>query len=69
MKTIHFKTNINCGNCVAAVTPFLNQLDNIDNWKVDTTDPEKILEVTLDDDNEAAVIDAVQRAGYVIEKK
>ncbi|RYF58816.1 MAG: copper chaperone, partial [Cytophagaceae bacterium] len=24
METLNFKTNIKCGNCVAAVTPFLN---------------------------------------------
>ena len=25
MKTLNFKTNINCANCVAKVTPFLNK--------------------------------------------
>lgn len=68
MKTIRFKTNINCGNCIASVTPFLNVLDNIDTWKVDTDNPDKILEVTIDDENETAVIEAAQKAGYTIER-
>jgi hypothetical protein len=25
MKTLKFKTNINCGGCLAKVTPFLNE--------------------------------------------
>ena len=68
MKTVRFKTNINCGNCIKSVTPFLNELDNIDIWKVDIDSPDKILEVTLDDDNDEAVISAVQKAGYTIER-
>lgn len=68
MKTVKFKTNINCGSCVQSVTPFLNQLDNIELWKVDTQNPDKILEVTLDDNDEQAVINAVKEAGYKIEK-
>lgn len=68
MKTIKFKTNINCGSCVNSVTPFLNELDNVDLWKVDTENPEKILHVELDNDDEEVVIDAVKKAGFEIEK-
>ena len=68
MKTVKFKTNINCNNCIKSVTPFLNEVDNIDLWKVDTENPDKILEVELDDENEATVVEAVKKAGYEIEK-
>lgn len=68
MKTVKFKTNINCGSCIKSVTPFLNELDNVDLWKVDTENPDKILEVQLDDDDDQSVIDAVKRAGYEIEE-
>ncbi len=68
MKTLRFKTNINCNSCVQSVSPFLNALDNIDLWKVDTDNPDKILEVTIDDEDEQSVIDAVQQAGYTIVK-
>ncbi len=67
MKTLKFKTNINCNNCVMSVTPFLNELDNIENWKVDIDSPDKTLEITIDDDDEESVIDAVKEAGYTIE--
>ncbi|MGL1885180.1 MAG: heavy-metal-associated domain-containing protein [Reichenbachiella sp.] len=67
MKTVKYKTNINCGSCIKSVTPFLNELDNVDTWKVDTENPNKILQVVLEDDNEEGVIDAVKKAGFEIE--
>lgn len=67
MKTIKFKTNINCGSCIKSVTPALNELDNVDLWSVDTENPDKVLTVELDDDNETVVVEAVQRAGFEIE--
>lgn len=67
MKTAKFKTNINCGSCINSVTPFLNELDNLDLWKVDTDNPDKILSVELDDENIDSVIDAVKNAGFTIE--
>ena len=67
METTKFKTNINCGGCIKSVTPFLNELDNIDTWKVDIENPDKILEVKLDDDNVELVIEAVEKAGFNIE--
>ena len=68
MKIVKFKTNINCGSCIKSVTPFLNEVDNIDLWKVDTENPDKVLTVELDDENETTVIEAVKKAGYKIEK-
>lgn len=68
MKTIKFKTNIHCGGCIKSVTPFLNNLENVDAWKVDLEDSNKILEVSLDDDNETSVLEAVKKAGFEIEK-
>ncbi|MGF7141100.1 heavy-metal-associated domain-containing protein [Roseimarinus sediminis] len=67
MTTAKFKTNINCGNCIKAVSPFLNEVDSLDTWKVDTEHPDKILTAELDDDNTQVVIDAVKQAGYEIE--
>ena len=64
MSTYTFKTNINCGSCIKSVTPFLNELDNVDSWKVDTENPDKILEVELDDENIKAVLGAVEKAGF-----
>ena len=48
MKTQTFKTTINCGGCVRAVTPVLNAEPAITAWQVDTANPGKILTVTGD---------------------
>jgi copper chaperone len=69
MSTYKFKTNINCGNCIKSVTPFLNELDNVDSWKVDTENPDKILEVELDDEDVQAVVSAVEKAGFKIQRQ
>lgn len=67
METIQFKTNINCSNCVAKVSPFLNQEDSIDNWKVDTNNPHKILTVEGEELDAEAVIQTVEKAGFKAE--
>ena len=50
MKTLQFKTNINCGGCVRGVTPALNKDKDIRDWEVDLTSEDRILTVTGDDD-------------------
>ena len=41
MKELKFKTNINCGGCVRTVTNFINDIDTVQEWHVDTDHPEK----------------------------
>ena len=65
MKTLKFKTNINCGNCVKAVTPHLNRLNNVD-WQVDTDHPDKILKVESETGDQQPVMEAVKKAGFEI---
>ena len=67
MTSVKFKTNINCESCIKSVTPFLNKLDNVELWKVDTENPDKILEVTIDDEDVTSIINEVKKAGYKIE--
>ena len=70
MKKLDFKTNINCENCIRSVTPFLNEVDSIDLWKVDINNPEKILSVEFEEDGNAKeVMDAVKKAGFDIAEK
>ena len=68
MYKARFKTNINCNNCIKSVSPFLNELDNVEVWSVDIEDPDKILSVELEDENQETVMDAVTKAGFVIHK-
>ena len=66
MKTLNFKTNMKCGGCVATVTPFLNNVEGIDKWDVDTTAPDKILTVSGENVDSEKVKDAVTKAGFQI---
>lgn len=68
MTTYKFKTNINCGNCIKSVTPFLNELLNVEEWQVNTDHPDKILTVVLDDDNIGAVEQAIAESGFSAER-
>jgi copper chaperone len=68
MKTLKFKTNINCGGCVAKVTPHLNDEEGIKQWSVDTTNPQKTLTVETDSLSENEVIQLVTEAGFKAEK-
>lgn len=62
-----FKTNINCSSCVAKVTPFLNDVEGIGNWEVDTANREKILTLKSEGISEQEIVEAVQKAGFKIE--
>ena len=62
-----FKTNINCGGCVAAVTPHLNGEKEITNWTVDTQNPSKVLTVESDNLSAEQVCQLVQKAGFKAE--
>jgi len=66
MKTLKFKTNINCSGCVAGVTPFLNKIEGI-SWNVDTENEDKILTVESRSAIPEEIIDKVKKAGFEIE--
>ena len=60
-----FQTNINCGNCIKAITPHLNGELAIERWAVDTDDPRKPLTVEAEADLSAQeIIAIVARAGF-----
>jgi copper chaperone len=67
METKKFKTNIKCSGCVATVTPHLNEAVGEANWSVDLADPSRILSVN-GDTSESKIVEAVQKAGFKIEK-
>lgn len=59
---IQLKTNVKCGACVAAITPEMEQLPNIE-WSVDLKNPDRILTVTGDTSMEK-IVAALEKAGY-----
>ncbi|MEJ8800614.1 heavy-metal-associated domain-containing protein [Pontibacter sp. H249] len=67
MSTYKFKTTINCGSCVKAVTPHLNKLEGVEEWKVDTNNPDKILEVKSEKLDAQEIKTAVEKAGFKAE--
>jgi copper chaperone CopZ len=68
MKILTFTTNINCGNCIKSVTPWLNQSDEIEEWNVDTNNPQKVLTaVVKDSTTPETIIDIVTKAGFDIQ--
>ncbi len=65
MKTMQFKTNINCGGCVRGVTPILNDSNDIKDWKVALDSPDRILTVETDDNIAPAEVSRiVAEAGF-----
>lgn len=68
MKTLKFKTNINCNGCIATIIPSLNKIESITKWEVDITNPQKILTVDTSNLSEDEIISIVKNAGYNAEK-
>jgi copper chaperone len=68
MKKFKFKTNINCGNCVAKVKPYMDQQANIRHWEVDTQTADKILTVEGTDISPLDIESLVKEAGFVIKE-
>lgn len=69
MTTLKFKTNINCGGCISAVTPFLNSENKISHWEVNTNEPDKTLTVEGENITSEEVQQLVQEAGFKAEAK
>lgn len=67
MKTLKFKSTINCGNCVSKVKPILDNHDKINSWEVDTDHQDKILTVKSDSISEKEVSDALIEIGFKAE--
>jgi copper chaperone CopZ len=69
MKTFTFTTNINCGGCIATVTPFMEKAAGILEWKVDIADPKKPLTVKTESLSADEIISIVKSAGFEIKEK
>ena len=65
MKTQKFKTNINCSNCLAKVTPLLNAEPKINSWSVDLESEDRILTLESEDITPEEVFKTVIKAGFI----
>jgi copper chaperone len=69
MKTLKFKTNIQCTNCLSKVSPKLNGKAGISSWEVDLSDPDRILTVETESLNEEDIFKTVLKAGFIAKPK
>jgi copper chaperone len=69
MKTLKFKTNIQCHNCLAKVTPKLNEQSGIEFWEVDLQDPDRTLTVKTENLEFEDITKAVLKAGFIANSK
>lgn len=68
-QTFKFKTNLKCGGCVAKIKPHLDTEEEIIQWSVDLTTPDKLLTVELKDNQTDKIIKILKEAGYTAELK
>lgn len=66
MQTLKFKTNINCGGCVAKAEPFFNAESTISEWNVDTSTADKILTVKGEKLDSDEIKELIKKAGFII---
>jgi copper chaperone len=66
-KKFQFKTNLNCGGCVAKVKSDLDHTEGICEWSVDTNDNNKILTVQSQGITEDEIIAIVKSKGFKAE--
>ena len=66
-KEFQFKTNINCGGCVASVKPHLDSAEGVWEWNVDTTNKDKILTVKSEGISEEQVLEIIKKTGFKAE--
>lgn len=66
-KELKFKTNINCGGCIAKVKPYLDTKEGIINWNVDITNLDRILTVQTATLDESQIIDLIESINYKAE--
>lgn len=68
MKILRFKTNLKCNGCIRAITPAIESLKDIESWKVELENPDKVLEINSLDDISDSVIESIKKAGYQINR-
>jgi len=64
---VRFKTNINCQSCIQKVTPYLQSAAPAAKWTVDTTAPEKWLDMEAEIIDTAKIIQFIAVAGFKAE--
>lgn len=70
MATTHYKTNLKCNGCIAAVKPSLDAIEGLTAWEVDLASPEKELTAEINSEEVSEkIIRAFSEAGYEASRK
>ncbi len=64
VKEIKLKTTLNCGGCVAKVQSDFDNNAGISEWKVDLTNPDKILTVQSAGITSDEVVEILKKKGF-----
>ena len=67
MEIIKFKTNVESQEALAKVVPYLEKVEQISKWNLDTTSTDNVLSVSGTNLNPQKVEDALGKAGYQAE--
>lgn len=67
MEILKFKTNVSDREELAQVAPFIDKLDVIKDWKLDTESGDNILSISGESVDPQQIKNAVQEAGFEIE--
>ncbi|WP_299761330.1 copper chaperone [uncultured Pontibacter sp.] len=67
MEIIKFKTNVEDQEALSKVAPYLNQVEEISKWNLDTGSADKVLSVSGTELNPQAIENAMKQAGYKAE--
>lgn len=68
MRTLKFKSNINCTGCLSKVSPVLNEEQGIKNWDVDLQHDDRVLTVQTDILSPIEIEQAVSKAGFTLDE-
>ncbi len=64
MEILHFKTNIDNGQCVQRVSQEIDKISTIKNWEVETASNDKIMTVRGASLESQKIIKATKKAGF-----
>lgn len=64
MNTVVLPTTLTCKGCVESIKPYFNASDKVKEWKVDLSQPVKMLTATGEGISEGDVIALLQKAGH-----
>lgn len=63
-----YKTSLKCNGCINTIKPGIEQIQGIQEWKVDLESADKILEISSEVDVTDQVLESVKKAGFQISR-